>query len=176
MSTSANDFASAVYTTIATTVPADESTTIFVEVTEVTAVNVEVADSIDLNQPANVQELANDAATAACVGFSGSCTASVLGSSVTITNTARRRLAQDVAINVTLTYTYDQSAPTAPPDAGTQVSQNLPASYSASLTSSTRTALSASANVETSGAAGDSAVDDSLADTAALTRDRKSVV
>ena len=86
-STSVVDFANAVYSGVDSSVSADGATTIDIQVAQTTALEVEVADSVDLSQSTNVQNLANDAATAACSFFTGTCAASVLGATASISST-----------------------------------------------------------------------------------------
>ena len=151
--------------TVSASIPSNEDADVVVELIDSNQLVLDVADGVDLSVQANVLTLGNDVAAAACVGVQGFCTATLLGETVSVVSSARRRLSeayQEVQVNVTRTYTYNASSAAATDDVGSLVGQGLPSSYSASVTSSVLTSLAATVSVQSLGAASDSAIDESL--------------
>ena len=96
--------------TVSASIPSNEDADVVVELIDSNQLVLDVADGVYLSVQANVLTLGNDVAAAACVGVQGFCTATLLGETVSVVSSARRRLSeayQEVQVNVTRTYTYN---------------------------------------------------------------------
>jgi len=154
VTTSASSFAAAVFSSVASVVPAGESFNLTVETDQVTDVVCEIDGSLDLSLEANRDDLMTDMANAVCVGFVGSCTVAYQDTNVTIIAAVqRRRLStQYVALNITRSFSTDSPEVTTNlTDAGSLITAGLSSSYGAVVVSSDVTSLSSSALVQQPG-------------------------